>query len=350
MALTAENLEKWTVESLKMFLLNRGVPLTGVIRKADLVTKCMLTDQLQLPVLSIVPEKVEEIQTRREKKLKDVYVQILFPEELTSGWFSDLCYYPDLTLDCLKDYVKRSVAEKDILFRHPNKNIDYDLKLKIDGKRIFLTNSVKYLGIHLDPHLHWKYHIHELSMKLSRATGMLSKIRHYVSYNTLISIYYAIFSSHMAYGCQIWGQKGNANRNKISILQNKILKRIHFKPNDETVNPLYHKSNILKFNDYVILQNFLFAYDHSHNTLPLSLKNIFIPVTNIHEHNTRNATQNFLSLPLTNTNKYGINSIKYQSISAWNMFVNKFHNLDISSLSKYQCKNQIKNYFINQYL
>ena len=184
-----------------------------------------------------------------------------------------------------------------ILFRHPNKNIDYDLKLNIDGKRIFLTNSVKYLGIHLDSHLHWKYHIHELSMKLSRATGMLSKIRHYVSYNTLISIYYAIFSSHMTYGCQIWGQKGNANRNKISILQNKMLKRIHFKPNDETVNPLYHKSNILKFNDYVILQNFLFAYDHSHNTLPLSLQNIFIPVTNIHEHNTRNATQKYLSLP-----------------------------------------------------
>ena len=115
-------------------------------------------------------------------------------------------------------------------------------------------------------------------------------------------------------------------------MQNKILKRIHFKPNDETVNPLYHKSNILKFNDYVIL----------HNTL--------IAVTNIHEHNTRNATQKYLSLPLTNTNKYGINSIKYQSISAWNMFVNKFHNLDISSLSKCQCKNQIKNYFINQYL
>ena len=31
----------------------------------------------------------------------------------------------------------------------------------------------------------------------------------------------------MTYGGQIWGQKGNANRNKISILQNKILKRIH---------------------------------------------------------------------------------------------------------------------------
>ena len=52
------------MESLKIFFLNRGVPLAGGIRKADLVTKCILTDQLQLPVLSTVPEKVEEIQTR----------------------------------------------------------------------------------------------------------------------------------------------------------------------------------------------------------------------------------------------------------------------------------------------
>ena len=111
-----------------------------------------------------------------------------------------------------------------ILFRHPNKTMNYDLNLKIDGKKIHLTNRVKYLGVYLDPHLNWKPHINELSSKLSRAIGMLSKIRHYVSYNTLISIYYAIFSSHMMYGCQIWGQNGNANRNKISILQKQSFK------------------------------------------------------------------------------------------------------------------------------
>ena len=41
-------------------------------------------------------------------------------------------------------------------------------------------------------------------------------------------------------------------------------------------------------------------------------------------------------MPLKNIyhfHKYGINSIKYQSISAWNMFINKFHNLDIPETS-----------------
>ena len=60
-----------------------------------------------------------------------------------------------------------------------------------------------------------------------------------------------------------------------------------------------------------------------HSKIFLSLLQIFM------NNNTRNATQKYLSLPLANTNKYGINSIKYQSISAWNMFVNKFHNLDL---------------------
>ena len=44
--------------------------------------------------------------------MKDGYVQIPFPEELACGWFKDFCYYPNLTLDCLKDYAKKCVVEK----------------------------------------------------------------------------------------------------------------------------------------------------------------------------------------------------------------------------------------------
>ena len=93
-----------------------------------------------------------------------------------------------------------------LLFRHPNKKIDFDLKIKINGKKIFPSTHVKYLGIYIDNHLNWKFHVNELSAKLSRANGMLSKIRHYVSHNTLTMIYHGIFSSILLYGSQIWGQ------------------------------------------------------------------------------------------------------------------------------------------------
>jgi len=86
-----------------------------------------------------------------------------------------------------------------LVFRHPKKKIEFDLKIKIDGKIIIPSTYVKYLGIYIDCHLNWKYHVDELSTKLSRANGMLAKIRHYVSYLTLTMIYHGIFSSLLLY-------------------------------------------------------------------------------------------------------------------------------------------------------
>ena len=69
-----------------------------------------------------------------------------------------------------------------LLFRHPNKVINYDLKIKINGKKLIPSNFVKYLGILIDCHLNWHIHTNDLITKLSCAIGMLSKIRHDVKF------------------------------------------------------------------------------------------------------------------------------------------------------------------------
>ena len=84
-----------------------------------------------------------------------------------------------------------------ILFRKRNKTINYDLKIKINGKRIFPSTSVKYLGVIFDENLSWVNHLIALSTKLSRANSMLCKLRHFVDKQTLRSIYFVIFSSHL---------------------------------------------------------------------------------------------------------------------------------------------------------
>ena len=43
-----------------------------------------------------------------------------------------------------------------IIFRPRSKKLDYTLKFKLDGKRLIPTQAVKYLGVLLDEHLHWK--------------------------------------------------------------------------------------------------------------------------------------------------------------------------------------------------
>ena len=46
-----------------------------------------------------------------------------------------------------------------VLFRLTRKNIDVNLKLKPNGKRLYQTNSVKYLGLEVDNKLNWSVHI-----------------------------------------------------------------------------------------------------------------------------------------------------------------------------------------------
>ena len=92
-----------------------------------------------------------------------------------------------------------------IFFHTPGGSVP-DLTIKMNGLHIYPSSYIKYLGVYLDASLNGNYHCSLLVRKLKRANGILSQTRHYVPSEELLSIYQAIFSSHLVYGCQIWGQ------------------------------------------------------------------------------------------------------------------------------------------------
>ena len=59
----------------------------------------------------------------------------------------------------------------------------------------------------------WQDHINNIAIKLNEANAMLYKVRQFVNEKTLISIYHAIFDSHLNYAFIVWGQtKPSINR------------------------------------------------------------------------------------------------------------------------------------------
>ena len=52
------------------------------------------------------------------------------------------------------------------------------MKKKLNGKKLYQTNSVKYLGIHFDKDLFWKHQINNVAKKLNKENEILSKIRY----------------------------------------------------------------------------------------------------------------------------------------------------------------------------
>ena len=150
------------------------------------------------------------------------------------------------------------------------------LKLKINGRKLYPSDYVKYLGILIDPQLNWNYHTDFIAPKLSQALGMLMKIRHYVDVNTLRSVYFGIFSSTMLHGAQIWEQIINKHVNRIIKLQDSAIRIINFAKSHDSRGQLYKNMKILKISDNICVSNFFFAHDNFKGCLPSIFDNYFM--------------------------------------------------------------------------
>ena len=208
-----------------------------------------------------------------------------------------------------------------IFFRKPSQKRPL-IKIKVNGVRIAPVTSLKYLGVFLDEFLTGNSHCTLLITKLSRAIGMIAKIRHFLHDNQkqLLSLYHSIFSSHMIYGCQTWGLNDTPLVRKIQTLQNRALRLVTFADQTNSTfnhhNDIYKKLRLLKFRDFVDLRNLVFVYDYFNNALPESFSEFFTLSSIIHSHNTRTSIRGTIHVPCTNSVKFGSNSLKLKSISA----------------------------------
>ena len=153
----------------------------------------------------------------------------------------------------------------EIIFFHRPGGIVPDLKIKMNGSRLFPARNIKYLGAYLDETLNGRFHCDTLAKTLNRANGMLSRARHYINSTNLKSLYHAIFSSHLTYSLQVWGQSQNTHNKNIFKLQNRAIRTISFSGYQDDCNPLYTSLNILKLEDHRKLLNCLLVHDSLNN-------------------------------------------------------------------------------------
>ena len=134
-----------------------------------------------------------------------------------------------------------------LIFKSKEKKFEGDLKIKLSGKRLYPTKSVKYLSVKIDTNLNWEYHVNHLSTKLNRANALLFKMRKYVSLKILRSNYFAIFDSYLSCYCLVWAQIV-ALFKKLQFYK-KAFRIINFQPSNPHTSTLFKQSSILKFQD-----------------------------------------------------------------------------------------------------
>ena len=164
---------------------------------------------------------------------------------------------------------------KCMTFHTRQKNID-QLTFSINGKQIENVKLFKFLGIMFDEHLTWKNHITMITNKLSKVIGILNRLKHIYPQQALLSIYNALFLSHMTYGLLLWGNQVV----QVSKLQKKSIRLITGSEYLAHSEPLFKELELLKIEDLYKLKILKFYYNLSYGLLP-SYFDCYLDVLNV---------------------------------------------------------------------
>ena len=108
-----------------------------------------------------------------------------------------------------------NVSKTNFVIFRANRPIYHNVTLIMNKKAIEQKDHVKYLGVLVDEHLRWDYHISNVAKKIGRGVGILAKLRKYLTPHMLKNVYYCLVYSHLSYGIEAWGSAAKTTLNKL---------------------------------------------------------------------------------------------------------------------------------------
>ena len=124
----------------------------------------------------------------------------------------------------------------------------------------------------IDKTLSGTYHINHVNFKISRGKEILTKLRHYVSKDTLRMIYFAFVQPNIDYGLIVWGSATASALNPIQTNIKKTIRKMLFKKSNHPTEPLFQKLNILDFEKLKLLKIGIFTWKVLNGKVPQTLK------------------------------------------------------------------------------
>ena len=201
-------------EWFRNYLTNRRpyVQINGKISNTETVTYGVPQGSVLGPILFIIYTN-DLLQRFTYSKT------ILFADDTTIFNIENLYKAMNEDLKILEDWFKANKTNY-ILFRNKKSEIsNSNCKLISNGEEISLISKTKILGITIDEHLEWKYHIDMCKRKISSGNYVLKSLKHIRTTSVLTTIYYSMIHPYVSYGLMLWGSAYKSNLHVIEILR-----------------------------------------------------------------------------------------------------------------------------------
>ena len=198
--------------------------------------------------------------------------------------------------------------------KRQKKTKEKKFKININKYSIKQVSEMEYLGVILDNKLNWHSHIQYVCTKLSKAAGIIFKVRKKVPQRVLLLLYHSLVATHLRYGIASWGSAKTTALGKLRSLQNKILRYMTFTPYDIDVSNQFTKLSLLTLNEIYSLEVSKFMYRKYKSSLPSLFDGYFRNIE--HNYSTRTRINSTLALPRPRTD-LGKQSIKFCGVKVW---------------------------------
>ena len=187
--------------------------------------------------------------------IKDFNVSLLLNSELEKihSWVS----VNKLTLDIQKT--------KFMIFHPYQKDISRLVpSLNINGIELERVDHIKCLGIILDENVYWKPHLDMVANKISKYTGILDKLKHYLPVDILRTLYFSLINWNLNYSILVWGYPCQC----LIKLQKKAICIISGSKYNAHTGPLLESLDIHTLENLLNLNALKFYYKYIKDTLP----------------------------------------------------------------------------------
>ena len=150
-----------------------------------------------------------------------------------------------------------------------NRSLDIPV-LQLGDIQLTRVESILYLGVYLDEDLSWRTQVNHVSNKISKANGVLRRLKHCLPPRILKILYFTLINSHLNYALLAWGFKIK----RIELLQKQSIRIITNSTFLSHTDRLFKSMGILKVEDIFNLKQLLFYKKFLLGSLPSSISSI----------------------------------------------------------------------------
>ena len=221
-------------------------------------------------------------------RISDIFTTIQFADD-TNLFASDsslpkLIELTNTEIPKFVDWIKANrlslnlLKTKYIVFTARNKPIECDIAIIMEKKSLERVTETKFVGIIFDEHLSFKPQILKINNKVSKAVGIINRVKNYLPVKALRILYFTLVYPHITYCSAVWSTNYVSNLKRIEICQRKIVRIITRSAYDAHSAPLFKELQFLQFKDVRTFSILKIVYTfHNQTNTSYNRLNLFIP-------------------------------------------------------------------------